>query len=45
MRPGGAQAEMNEGEDKVNTDSYYLSLTDPCVPSWLGEMAWVRAVR
>ena len=43
-RPGGAQAEMNEGEDKVKTDSCHLSLPDPCIPSWLGEMAWVRAV-
>ena len=42
--PGGAQAEMNEGEDKVKTDSCHLSLPDPCIPSWLGEMAWVRAV-
>ena len=44
-RPGGAQAEMSEGEDKVKTDSYCLSLTNPCVPSWLGEMSWVGAVR
>lgn len=40
----GVQAEMAEGDERVNTESWFLKCHFALVPMWLRHMAWGRTL-